>query len=231
MPPEPPGSLFTNQRLLDRDPMPTISTANAPVSGSPTDSSRTMPAPATTVTTGPASGAASQVPTAASRWGWFGVITLVTVGIDQWTKVLAVRHLPVEPWTYLNDTSRLQLAYNTGAFLGMAGTWSESARFWLLTVLNGVFLVGLAGVLVWHWRMPLGRFIAGAGILAGGIGNMIDRVTNAGKVTDFLNLGLGPVRTGIFNVADMAITGGALLLAWYWMREEQSNTDPRNKPA
>lgn len=211
--------------------MPTTSAANTQATGSPIHASRTMPAPVTQVTAGPASVAPSPVPTAASRWGWFGAITLVTVGLDQWTKVLAVRHLPVEPWTYFNDTFRLQLAYNTGAFLGMAGTWSESARFWLLTVLNGVFLVGLAGVLVWHWRMPLGRFIAGVGILAGGIGNMIDRVTNAGKVTDFMNLGLGPVRTGIFNVADMAITGGALLLAWYWMREEQSNTDPRNKPA
>lgn len=189
-----------------------------------------MPAPATTVTAGPSSLAASSAPTAASRWGWFGVITLVTVGIDQWTKVLAVRHLPVEPWCYFNDTCRLQLAYNTGAFLGMAGTWSESARFWLLTVLNGIFLVGLAGVLVWHWRMSLGRFIAGAGILAGGIGNMIDRVTNDGKVTDFMNLGLGPVRTGIFNVADMAITGGALLLAWYWIREEQAAANPSAKP-
>lgn len=208
--------------------MPTTSPANAPASGSSSVSARTMPAPATTVTAGPSPATASPAPTAASRWRWFAVISLVTVGIDQWTKVLAVRHLPVEPWTYWNDTFRLQLAYNTGAFLGMAGTWSESARFWLLTVLNGVFLVGLAGVLVWHWRMPLGRFIAGAGILAGGIGNMIDRVTNAGKVTDFMNLGLGAVRTGIFNVADMAITGGALLLAWYWMREEQTADE---KPA
>ena len=208
--------------------MPTTSPANASASGSSSVSARTMPAPATTVTAGPSPATASPAPTAASRWRWFAVISLVTVGIDQWTKVLAVRHLPVEPWTYWNDTFRLQLAYNTGAFLGMAGTWSESARFWLLTVLNGVFLVGLAGVLVWHWRMPLGRFIAGAGILAGGIGNMIDRVTNAGKVTDFMNLGLGPVRTGIFNVADMAITGGALLLAWYWMREEQTADE---KPA
>lgn len=181
-----------------------------------------MPTPVTTVTAGPRLGPGLPAPTAGSRWGWFALITLVTVGLDQWTKVLAVRHLPVEPWMYLNDTIRLQLAYNTGAFLGMAGTWSENARFWLLTVLNGVFLVGLVGVLLWHWRMPLGRFVAGVGILAGGIGNMIDRITNDGKVTDFMNLGLGPVRTGIFNVADMAITGGALILAWYWLREEQS---------
>jgi signal peptidase II len=200
-------------------------------SSSATSPHRTMPTPVTTVTEGPRLKPALTVPTAGSRWGWFALITLATVGLDQWTKVLAVRNLPVEPWTYLNDTVRLQLAYNTGAFLGMAGTWSENARFWLLTVLNGIFLVGLAGVLVWHWRMPLGRFIAGVGILAGGIGNMIDRVTNDGKVTDFMNLGLGPVRTGIFNVADMAITGGALILAWYWMREEQAPADPMKNPA
>lgn len=222
---------MTNSRLLDRELMPPISHPNAPASGSSSVSPRAMPAPATTVSAGPTPVAASSAPTAASRWWWFGAITLVTVGLDQWTKVLAVRHLPVEPWTYWNDTFRLQLAYNTGAFLGMAGTWSESARFWLLTVLNGLFLVGLAAVLVWHWRMPLGRFLAGVGILAGGIGNMIDRVTNAGKVTDFMNLGLGPVRTGIFNVADMAITGGALILAWYWMREEQTAADPKDNPA
>ena len=46
-----------------------------------------------------------------------------------------------------------------------------------------------------------------------------------------MNLGLGPVRTGIFNVADMAITGGALILAWYWMREEQTAADPQDNPA
>ena len=199
--------------------MPTTSPANAPASGSSSVSARTMPAPATTVTAGPSPETASPAPTAASRWRWFAVISLVTVGIDQWTKVLAVRHLPVEPWTYWNDTFRLQLAYNTGAFLGMAGTWSESARFWLLTVLNGVFLVGLAGVLVWHWRMPLGRFIAGAGILAGGIGNMIDRAWR-GVVVDFIDFHC--IRFPTFNVADMAISVGvASLILSQWLHERE----------
>ena len=59
----------------------------------------------------------------------------------------------------------------------------------------------------------LGRWqvIALALIAAGGCGNWIDRLMNGGKVTDFLNVGIGPVRTGIFNVADMALMVGATL--------------------
>ena len=49
-------------------------------------------------------------------------------------------------------------------------------------------------------------------MLAGGIGNLIDRVFHGGLVIDFLNMGIGPVRTGIFNVADMAIMAGFALL-------------------
>ncbi|MFN7804315.1 MAG: hypothetical protein ACK5TO_09890, partial [Planctomycetaceae bacterium] len=88
---------MTNSRLLDRELMPPISHPNTPASGSSSVSPRAMPAPATTVSAGPSPVAASSAPTAASRWWWFGAITLVTVGLDQWTKVLAVRHLPVEP--------------------------------------------------------------------------------------------------------------------------------------
>ncbi|HXC20398.1 MAG TPA: signal peptidase II, partial [Steroidobacteraceae bacterium] len=56
------------------------------------------------------------------------------------------------------------------------------------------------------------RFIALALIAGGGISNLIDRLLYGGRVTDFLNVGIGSLRTGIFNVADMAILAGALLL-------------------
>jgi signal peptidase II len=49
-------------------------------------------------------------------------------------------------------------------------------------------------------------------LLAGALGNLIDRLRFDGLVIDFLNLGVGPLRSGIFNVADLAITAGALLL-------------------
>jgi signal peptidase II len=49
-------------------------------------------------------------------------------------------------------------------------------------------------------------------IAGGGASNLLDRLLDAGRVTDFLNVGIGPLRTGIFNIADMAILGGAILL-------------------
>ncbi len=49
-------------------------------------------------------------------------------------------------------------------------------------------------------------------LLGGAIGNLIDRVRFDGLVIDFMNLGVGPLRTGIFNVADVAISCGAVLL-------------------
>jgi signal peptidase II len=64
--------------------------------------------------------------------------------------------------------------------------------------------------------MPPLRFVALVLVLAGGVGNQLDRVLQAGLVTDFINLGVGPLRTGIFNVADVAITCGAIGLIASW---------------
>ncbi len=69
------------------------------------------------------------------------------------------------------------------------------------------------------WEMPRTRFTAVALILAGGMGNLIDRVLQDGVVVDFINVGIGPVRTGIFNVADVAITSGVIILLAESMRK------------
>jgi signal peptidase II len=61
-------------------------------------------------------------------------------------------------------------------------------------------------------RLQPWRVVALALVAGGGISNLIDRLLYNGRVTDFLNVGIGGVRTGIFNVADMAIMAGALLL-------------------
>jgi signal peptidase II len=49
-------------------------------------------------------------------------------------------------------------------------------------------------------------------VFAGGVGNLIDRIIHNGFVVDFINIGIGPIRTGIFNVADVAVMGGSILL-------------------
>ena len=145
------------------------------------------------------------------------------VGCDQVTKSIAARQLAALPrQSYLGDTVRLEFALNPGAFLGMGGSLGSGARFWGLTVINGALLAILAYVLITRWSMPPGNFAAWALILAGGIGNLIDRVGQHGLVTDFLNVGIGPVRTGIFNVADMAITAGCCILVIVFWRDDRA---------
>ncbi len=157
-----------------------------------------------------------------TRLGLLVAVVVSCVGCDQITKSIAARELaPLPCQSFLGDIVRLEFALNPGAFLGMGGDLSPGARFWGLTVINGALLAVLAYVLVTRWNMAPGNFIAWALILAGGIGNLIDRASQQGLVTDFLNVGIGPVRSGIFNVADMAVTGGFALFVVVWWREER----------
>ncbi len=161
-----------------------------------------------------------------ARLGLLLAVLVSCVGCDQVTKRIAVRELaPLPRQSFLGDTVRLEYALNPGAFLGMGGDLSSGARVWSLTVINGVVLAGLAYVLITRWDMAPGNFAAWAFILAGGIGNLVDRVSQQGLVTDFLNVGIGPVRTGIFNVADMAVTAGFVLFVVVWWREERGRAD------
>lgn len=145
------------------------------------------------------------------------------VGCDQVTKTIATRELAAQakPQEFLGGIFSLHFARNPGAFLGMGGDLPPWLRFWAMTVLNAVAMVAIAVVMWKKWNMAPAKFTAGALILAGGIGNLIDRVSYGGLVTDFLHLRLGPLQTGIFNVADMAITAGCCILAVVFWRDER----------
>lgn len=147
------------------------------------------------------------------------------IGCDQVTKSIATDTLVGEPpKAFLYGTVQLVYAENSGAFLGLGGNLPEGIRFLLLTVLNGVVIAGVFVFLLARWRMPRAQFAGLALVVAGGVGNMIDRVVNDGRVTDFLVLGVGPVRTGIFNVADVAIVLAGVLLVFG--RRERPEPDP-----
>lgn len=140
-------------------------------------------------------------------------ILVSCIGCDQATKHLATQTLQnVEPRSYLANTVRLEYALNPGGFLSLGSTLSDTGRQWLFIGFNVAGMLGLAGYLIFNRQMSLAVFVPAVMILAGGIGNLIDRISNHGLVTDFINLGIGPVRTGIFNVADMAVTFGVVAL-------------------
>lgn len=160
------------------------------------------------------------------------VLTLALVGCDQATKHYATQHLrhtQDDPLSFLGDTFRIQYALNPGAFLSLGSRLPPHVRFWLLTVMNGVILAGVGVWLMARTRHDRLTFLALAMILAGGIGNLIDRARLGGFVIDFFVIdltqtGVPFLRTGIFNVADMAITAGFLLLLPHLFRKEPAET-------
>lgn len=62
--------------------------------------------------------------------------------------------------------------------------------------------------------MSLDMVVAWSLVLSGGLGNLVDCIINDGRVIDFMNIGIGSLRTGIFNVADVCITVGVVLLVF-----------------
>lgn len=147
------------------------------------------------------------------RWV-LGVTILVSiVGCDQATKELATKSLQDQvPHTYLSNTVRLEYALNPGGFLSVGASLPSAFRKWVFVGINSILLTAVAVFLVIKRRMHLMMFVSFTSILAGGIGNLIDRVNNAGQVIDFINVGVGPLRTGVFNVADVGVTGGVVAL-------------------
>lgn len=151
------------------------------------------------------------------RVAFVAALVVVLVGLDHLTKWLAVVYLKEHPpIIYLGDLFRLQYATNTGAFLSLGAGLPEHIRPWLLTGLNGVILSVVAMFLIAKRQIPFLVTLALALILSGGVGNMIDRIFRDGVVVDFMNIGMpwGPlkIRSGIFNIADIAIMAGLFLM-------------------
>ena len=135
------------------------------------------------------------------------------VGCDQASKSAArsLLHSGVTE-SLFSDSLRLQLMENPGSFLSLGASLPEQLRFTLFTAAVAVILVALVCAALFARRLNTLRFVALALVAGGGISNLIDRLLYDGRVTDFLNVGIGSLRTGIFNLADMAILAGALLL-------------------
>ena len=135
------------------------------------------------------------------------------VGCDQVSKSAArsLLHTGVTESLFA-DSLRLQLTENPGSFLSLGASLPEHLRFTIFTAAVAVLLIGLVCASLFARRLSKARFVALALVAGGGLSNLIDRLIYDGRVTDFLNVGIGSLRTGIFNLADMAILAGALLL-------------------
>jgi len=139
-------------------------------------------------------------------------LLLTTIGCDRVTKHIATTRLAGTPgYSYFGGFLRFEYAENTGAFLGLGSTLPDWARTGLLTLGASAALVVVAVAarkLRWSGLPLMGAVL----FFAGGASNLIDRVIR-GSVVDFMIIGVGSLRTGIFNIADVALmTGVGLML-------------------
>jgi signal peptidase II len=135
---------------------------------------------------------------------------IVSDQLSKWWAASNLSHINMQ--SYLADTLRIGYTENTGAFLGLGSNLSQTLRFGLFVAAVGVVLLALLVYLIKSKTSNRMQVTALSFIFAGGLSNLYDRAMNDGAVIDFLNVGIGWLRTGIFNVADMAIMLGILLL-------------------
>ena len=151
----------------------------------------------------------------------FWPVLAVIAALDVATKGLAERALTPQriPHEVLGSWVRLTLVFNPGAAFGLnLGAQSR----WIFTGLTLIALVILGRLYLATTRGDVPRVLALALVCAGAIGNLLDRLRSELGVVDFLDVGIGDARWPTFNVADMAVSVGAVLLAWVLWQEDRA---------
>jgi signal peptidase II len=173
------------------------------------------------------------------KWVFLVGMVLLLLALDQGSKWLVRQNLAVgEAWAPIPALSKIFTithVRNTGVSFGQL-----PGAGWIFMLVNVAVFVG---VLVYYPRIPAGQWLlqlAAALILAGDLGNVIDRLRTAflfaqqtgsiwtalpkAYVTDFVDFKIWPV----WNVADMCVVGGVAILAWVlWQAEKDSSQEPK----
>jgi signal peptidase II len=157
-----------------------------------------------------------------------GVFSL-NFAVDRFTKYLAVTYLKgAEAVRFFRDLLVLVYTENGGAFLSLGANWGAFVKNAVLLFIPLLVCFGIFLYLLFR-EDDLRRVGMIACIVGGGAGNLLDRLFNDFRVVDFINVGIGPVRTGILNFADLSVTFGVLaLLVYEFLTIKKQN--PRSRP-
>jgi signal peptidase II len=155
------------------------------------------------------------------------LLIIFNITIDQVSKVLVRANFEYgEIKTLIGDTFIMQYVENKGAFLGMGSDMNETLRLIVLLLLPIVVLGYLIFYIITNKDLDKLSTIALSCIAGGGIANVFDRIA-FGQVTDFFFIDLGGVfKTGIFNVADMSVTFGMIVLVYTWLITSRKKQNP-----
>ena len=146
------------------------------------------------------------------------LLSIFVIILDQITKYLIVKKIIAFSIIPVTKFLNLTLVFNTGSafsFLSNTGVW----HVWFFTIFSAVMSVFL---LIWLIRIPTNQILSAYGIaliFGGAIGNLIDRLIH-GHVIDFLDFYFATYHWPVFNVADTAISLGAMLLALSLIRNQ-----------
>jgi signal peptidase II len=151
--------------------------------------------------------------------GLFWPVLVMVAAIDFCTKAVAANQLVLEgmPHAVYGEWVRFTLVHNPGAAFGLhVGQYSR----WIFMVLTIVALVILGRLYSATRPGDTVRTLSLALVCGGAVGNLIDRIASARGVVDFIDIGFGDSRWPTFNIADMAVSLGAFLLAWVLWGED-----------
>lgn len=149
------------------------------------------------------------------------VLVLLNIGCDQLSKNVVRNNVDSKSYIeVIENHFILTNVENTGAMLGFGQDLPPLLKIIFLQLLPVVVLVILLMRILWKSHLKGWLIVAFAFVIGGGIGNLIDRIAY-GSVTDFFQIKIGIFRTGIFNMADVSVTIGILLLLFFSMRKQK----------
>ena len=161
------------------------------------------------------------------RLGLVILILISCTSCDQMTKSLAKESLASSPpISLLNDSIRIEYSENHGAILGLGANLPRQVRFLFFVVLASLVLALTLVFAINTHNLDLKQLVGLSLVAGGGMGNLLDRIFNDGAAIDFIRLGIGPLRTGIFNVADLAIVAGVSTFLLFSAKAAPRQTNP-----
>lgn len=149
------------------------------------------------------------------------LLVLLNFACDQISKdIVRERVAPDDYIEIIEDNFILTHVENTGAMMGLGQNLPPTAKIFLLQLLPLTVLVWLLVRILRKKALDQWSALAFACVIGGGIGNLLDRIAY-GKVTDFLHIRIGVFKTGIFNMADVSVTLGVLLILFFSLRNKK----------
>lgn len=160
---------------------------------------------------------------------FISVTIILTIILDQASKIMVRKHIdPKSVSDIIGEIFTLHNVENTGAFLGMGSDLNPTLKLILLLILPVVVLGFVLRYVFKDKSLDNWSLFAFASIIGGGIANVYDRFAY-GSVTDFLHLDFGgPLRTGIFNMADLSVTTGMIILVIVSFRKKKQIETEKN---